>query len=149
MSDDIVVDASVALKWVFDEEFSDHARALLRRETAEARTIAAPVVFLSQATNAVFQRERRALITSDEGDTALASLLASPLELHSPPALYRQALDVARRYNLRATYDAQYVALAALLGANFWTADERLFNALSPSLPSVRLLADYEIDPSG
>lgn len=36
------------------------------------------------------------------------------------------ALDLAERLSLSATYDAHYLALAEWLGAEFWTADQRL-----------------------
>jgi predicted nucleic acid-binding protein len=58
--------------------------------------------------------------------------------------LHRDALRLARRHGLRVTYDAQYLALAVLLDADLWTADERLFTVLAPSLPWVRLIGDYQ-----
>jgi predicted nucleic acid-binding protein len=36
-----------------------------------------------------------------------------------------------------------YIALAELLGATLWTADQRLLRALSGRLPFVRWIADY------
>ena len=54
--------------------------------------------------------------------------------------LHRQALKIAQRYNLPATYDAHYLALAERLGIEFWTADRRLFNAVQSSLSWVNLV---------
>ncbi len=54
--------------------------------------------------------------------------------------LHRQALKIAQRYNLPATYDAHYLALAERLGIEFWTADRRLFNAVRSSLSWVNLV---------
>ncbi len=37
-------------------------------------------------------------------------------------------------------YDAHYLALAARLGAEFWTADQRLVNTVQSALPWVRFV---------
>lgn len=145
MSGALVVDASVAVKWVFDEAGSDQARSLLRDTLKGNAEVFAPPLLASEVTNAIFQQQRRGRISASDGHRALAALFAIPFELVSPATLYRDALDLARHYGLRATYDAQYLALALLLDAEFWTADERLFTALSPSLPWVRLIAHYQV----
>jgi hypothetical protein len=41
-------------------------------------------------------------------------------------------------------YDCFYVALAEREGVNFWTGDERLYNALATHLPFIRFIADYK-----
>ncbi|MEX2227764.1 MAG: type II toxin-antitoxin system VapC family toxin [Dehalococcoidia bacterium] len=145
MSDAIVVDASIALKWIFNEDYSDGARSLLRHTLAQGHELVAPAIFLSEVTNAVFQHERLGLITAKESDLAIASLLANPVEVLSPPTLYGDALELARQHGLRATYDSQYLALAVSLDAEFWTADDRLFDALPRSLGWVRRIADYRV----
>ena len=55
-----------------------------------------------------------------------------------------RALLVAVQFGLRATYDAQYVALSDVLGLTLWTADERLFNAVAADKPFVHLLREYQ-----
>ncbi len=55
--------------------------------------------------------------------------------------LHRRALRWAARLGQRAAYDAQYLALAERLGAEFYTADRRLANlAGAAGLPWVRFL---------
>lgn len=61
----------------------------------------------------------------------------------SQAALHHRALEIANRYDLSATYDAHYVALAESLGCELWTADQRLLRRLGPQMPSVRWIADY------
>jgi predicted nucleic acid-binding protein len=51
-----------------------------------------------------------------------------------------EALVIAGRFTLPATYEAHYLALAERFGVEFCTTDRRLFNTVSASLPWVRLV---------
>ena len=53
------------------------------------------------------------------------------------------ALDIADAYGLPAAYDAHYLALADLLGCEFWTDDRRLLRQVSHDLLFVRWLGDF------
>jgi predicted nucleic acid-binding protein len=50
----------------------------------------------------------------------------------------------ATRFNRPAAYDAHYLALAEMMNCEFWTADERLFNAVRDKLSWVRWLGQLE-----
>ena len=143
MTEAIVIDASAALKWVLAEDYSHNARTLLADALAESRPIVAPPLLPVEATNAIYQRQRRRSISPDEADRALTTFLAFPIRLFSPIDLHRQAFDLAGRYGLPAAYDSQYLAVAVSVGAEFWTADERLYNSLPRSLRWVKWIADY------
>jgi predicted nucleic acid-binding protein len=56
MNQTVVVDASVAVKWVLDEEFTQQARHLLRDSVR--LPILAPAHLTSEVTNALYQRVR-------------------------------------------------------------------------------------------
>jgi predicted nucleic acid-binding protein len=47
-------------------------------------------------------------------------------------------MDLAEKHALAAIYDAHYLVVAEQLDAELWTADRRLFEAVSDALPSVR-----------
>jgi predicted nucleic acid-binding protein len=51
---------------------------------------------------------------------------------------------LAQQYNLPATYDAHYLALAEHEKCEYWTADTRLWNAVRDKLPWVHQLSDYQ-----
>jgi len=51
---------------------------------------------------------------------------------------------MATRLNLPAAYDAYYLALAEMLGCEFWTADKKLCNTVKDSLPWVKFLGEYQ-----
>lgn len=139
----ICVDASVAFKWLFPEEHDLQARSLLHATVERGEPIVAPPVLPSEITNALRQKVRRGQLLFQDARAALFWFLALPVELHAPPTLYERALVVAVERGLPATYDAQYVVLSELLGATFWTADERLFNATASRMPFVHLLRDF------
>lgn len=140
MTDAVVVDASVAVKWLFDEDYSAKADALLRAG-AEEYAIFAPPILPSEITNAVYKRFRQKAITLAAAERALLRFLEAPVELLAPEDLYASALKLAAQYDLGATYDAQYLALARALDAEFWTADMKLVRAVSE--PWVRWIGDH------
>jgi predicted nucleic acid-binding protein len=143
VTDTQVVDASVALKWLVLEDLSDHADRLLQDSLAGAEHISAPPLLQSEITNALHQRQRRGNITAAYADRALANFLAVPLEIVEPPGLYSAALALARRYDLAATYDAQYLALAQALDADLWTADRDLLGRVPRTFRRLRFIGDY------
>jgi predicted nucleic acid-binding protein len=49
---------------------------------------------------------------------------------------------MADRLGCLATYDTHYLVLAEYLACEFWTADERLANAVRGELPWVRWLGE-------
>src|SRR5206468_1204709 len=104
----------------------------------------------SEVTNILRQRMRsgQPRLTLYEATELLQQFLRLPVELLAPLGLYESALALADSHHQPAAYDAQYLALAQLSGCNFWTADERLFNAVSNKLPFVKWIGSYrDADP--
>ena len=135
------------LKWQLDDE-GDVAQALaLRRDALVARTVElhAPVLLAYELTNAIRTTERRMRLDAATAEDALALLLEAGIELHQPDP--QAALRLARELGISG-YDAAYVALAAELGADCWSADERLVRAASGRAPFVRSIAEYDAVPA-
>ncbi len=66
-----------------------------------------------------------------------------PIRLYPLAAsLAARVLAIARQYH-RSAYDSAYIALAEQEGVEFWTGDQRLYNALHAHLPFIRWIADY------
>ncbi len=139
----ICADASVAAKWAFVEEHSTQARALLRDALARQEPLVAPPLLPSEVANVIRQRLRQGQVQLDEACALLAQFLAVPISLQAPETLYDRAPVLADEHHLPAVDDAHYVALAELLGATLWTADQRLLRALGGRLPFVRWIGDY------
>lgn len=144
----VVADASVGVKWVLQEEDADRARALLRDCARMRRPVYAPPHFLSEVVNVIYQRLRstdpRIHITDDEANRAVAEFLEiarEGVELVASTELYEQAYSFAKTYAARSLYDSLYVVLAQMLGAELWTADQRLVKAVGSSLRGYGLSA--------
>lgn len=109
----LVVDASVALKWVLNEPDSHFAEALLRIEP----DLLLPDFWLGEATNVLWLQVRRKLLTPEEAREGLDLLrtLLSP----TPTAdmnLHEVALEIGMAVN-HSTYDTLYLAFAIAMGA--------------------------------
>lgn len=85
-------------------------------------------------------------INLDQAKKILTEVLAIGIELDfsNNSELSRRAFELAHQFNLLATYDPHYVALAERENGEFWTADARLWTAIKEKLPRVRLLAEYQ-----
>lgn len=114
----IVVDASVALKWVFDEEFGAEAWAL----ADGADVPIAPTLMLIEAGNALWRRVRVGELTAAEADDMLEGLSAIPVGYVEESALIAPALVLANSLN-HPIYDCIYLALALREKVRLATAD--------------------------
>lgn len=143
MNQAIVVDASVAVKWLLDEDLTDKARALLANARDARVPLLGPPHLPIEVTNTIHQRFRRKDITEAEADEALTKFLVLPLRLLGPAHLYRRALTFVREHRLGDTYDSLYVVLAEILDSELWTDDRALLKAVGSVAPWVRWIGDY------
>ncbi len=140
MSDVVVADASLASKWLVREPQSEKALTLLGSLHRQGVRPAAPHLLPFEVANALHRRVVRRELTVEAAVDLIASLLASQLELHETPDLHGRALRLASELDQGAAYDAHYLALAATLDCELWTADERFFRAASAVSSNVRWL---------
>jgi predicted nucleic acid-binding protein len=140
----VVVDASVAVKWLVPEEdYTAQARQLL----ADSMTIAlvGPPQLFGEVGSVLYQRTR---LRDDplplaEADRLLGQFLALQITLLAPPGLYERALVFGRQVGIRSYYDSLNVVLAQLLGTTLWTDDRDLLRDLGAAAPWVRWIRDY------
>lgn len=136
MSGMVVVDASLALKWVLIEQGSDAAVALLDQWSNEETKLIAPLLFTYEVTNIIYRQVVTGKLTYDEATKGLAKLfsIGVMLRLAQYKEVSTQAMDFAHNFHLPATYDAHYLALAYIEHCEYWTADTRLWNAVKGTL---------------
>lgn len=139
----IVVDASVAAKWLFVEPYSAPALALVAASARTRQPMVAPALLTFEVTNIIRQRMRRDGLSLDAAQERLRALYGFPVVISSPATLAAEALALADAYGLPAAYDAHYMALARSLGCDLWTDDQRLLRTLAGRLPFVRWIGDY------
>jgi predicted nucleic acid-binding protein len=121
----LVVDASVAAKWLLPEPGSDAASALLEGDDVELH---APELWTAELTNVLCKHCRRGELTPAEAAAGVQQMLDMPVTHHEHEPLAAAALVTALTHGI-SVYDALYVDLARGLDATLITADERLVRA--------------------
>ena len=143
MSGFVVVDASLAVKWLVREEHTDKALAILRAWYDEEVTPTAPHLLPFEVANALHRKVIRGQLSVAESTRMIERLLASQLELHQTAGLHARALELASEFQQGAVYDAHYLALAEKFDCELWTADQRFHRAVSTHTGNVRWLGEY------
>ncbi len=145
MSTFVVVDASLAFKWLVREEHTDKALAMLRAWQHEEIRPAAPHLLPFEVANALHKRVNRGELSVEGAVDLIGNLLTSQVELHQPWNLHRRALEMASRYGQAAAYDAHYLALAESLGCDLWTADERFRQSVEDADGRVHWIGEFVV----
>ena len=99
-ADEVVVDASVALKWIEREPYSDEASALLETWQKQRRRLTAPALFACEATNALAKRVKRGQVSVEVAQERLASLLENGPALEHDVTVNLRALEIMQRFSL-------------------------------------------------
>jgi predicted nucleic acid-binding protein len=123
----VVIDASIALKWVISESDSPAADAL--RVTHD---LIAPDLLFLECGNALWRLVRRGAITPEQALSGLAAIQAVPMTIVPSPPLAKRAQTLALELD-HPIYDCLYLAVALAYGVPLVTADERFLRKLSGS----------------
>jgi predicted nucleic acid-binding protein len=127
----LVIDASMALAWVFErQQGSDGERANRLLEACGTDTWWVPGLWYLEVTNALLVAERRKLISEAQSDLFLTRLSGLPIDTDADPLPGRTSavLTLARSHGL-SSYDACYLELAHRLGATLASFDRQLNQA--------------------
>jgi predicted nucleic acid-binding protein len=115
----LVVDASLLVEWC-GSSGEDQLGALLADE------LRAPPLIWSEARSALHQLAWRGELGVDAVGRARARLKDADVKLELHPGLPDEAWRIADELGWAKTYDAEYIALASLLGCRLVTIDARL-----------------------
>lgn len=121
----LIMDASVAIKWFFDESETDKARSFLRRLREKEVQMIVPELFYYEFANTCWKKVKKKLASFDDASQALDQLMELPLTRYRDEELADVAFTNAAQYDISA-YDGLYLALAELYVAPLVTADEDL-----------------------
>ncbi len=116
-----VVDASIVVKWLVKEEWSDEASSLLESEA----TLVAPELLFAEVCNALWAMRRRGDVGGEDFADAIEALRVAPLAV---PFSMRQLAAAASRLAIdldHPVYDCFYLALAVQEQYPVITADGR------------------------
>ncbi len=135
----IVLDASVILKWVLDEESQGTvARTYRDRHLRGGNPIVVPELLYYEMASALGSKTS---LTPKEAIEGFNTIMETDLESHRLSGEdFGQAIKMARQFKI-SLYDSSYIALAKALSCDFITADAALVKRVK-SLPYVKLLQD-------
>jgi predicted nucleic acid-binding protein len=137
----IVIDASVALAWVFGDERHEAAWRIVERLRHEPALV--PAHYSLEIANGLLSGLRRGRLTPDQARTAIVALAALPIEIDFDTA--RQAFSetgpLALQHRLT-MYDAAYLELAWRRGLPLATLDDSLAQAAAARGVQLAIPAD-------
>jgi len=121
----LIVDASIAIKWVVEEDGTAAAVDLRSRFR-----FAAPELLIPECANILWKKAHRGELLPDEAILAARLLERSGINFLSMTGLLERATSLAIDLSHPA-YDCVYLAAAVQTGARFVTANNRLLRVIS------------------
>jgi predicted nucleic acid-binding protein len=140
----LIIDASVLIKFFVPEVFSDKAEQLLARVEEGRVTLFAPDLIYAEAGNTLWKKHRLKELTQSEVGKITDLIISIPLKVEPSKALFPLAIDIAIAYEVT-VYDALYLSMAKVYETQMMTADKKLFDlAVKTNLKrSVMWLGSY------
>jgi predicted nucleic acid-binding protein len=145
----IVVDSNLVAALLLPLPYTQQAVAKHDLWTGAGEELAAPALMEYEVCSTLHRLTRAGWIRPERAAELLVDMRELAIRTVPPTIeLHRAALQWAQRLERSRTYDAQYMALAEELRADFWTCDLPLFNRaqqlgvtwvhciLAPSQPS-------------
>ncbi|MCC7023371.1 MAG: type II toxin-antitoxin system VapC family toxin [Thermomicrobiales bacterium] len=124
-----VLDASVALSWIFEDGYSDYAAGVAR--VLDEQPALAPIVWPLEMANGLLIAVRRQRLQENEARGLLSTVLRLRIEIDTGLSLDTagwSSFTVGLDHRLSA-YDASYLELALRRGLPLATQDRRLADA--------------------
>jgi predicted nucleic acid-binding protein len=140
MTSQVCVDSGILLKLLLNEPDSHLAEALWQRWICDDVELIAPYLFPFEITAVIRKVCYRSLLNPAMGQQVLKKALEFDVKYQTFAGIHERAWALATQLNRPTAYDAHYLALAEYAGCVFWTADERLFNAVHRQLTWVHWL---------
>jgi len=135
-----VIDASLAIKWIIDEEGTKAAVALRDRWHKNGTLLHAPEFLLVELHNIVWKKLYRGLIAPNAPIIGQTPNFGLTLNWSLTQPLLTSAFLIGIQYQI-SVYDGLYAALSQSLSAPLYTADQALATKLQGSLIRVQVVA--------
>ena len=141
--DKIVIDASVALKWQFKDEFETEAAMDMLSDFMNGKTeLVSPALFAYEIVNALTIAVVRKRLPGKEGADAINDILSLGIKLIDFSGFEKLTFSLAQAYK-RSAYDCAYLSLAEKEDSPLYTGDKRLFNALKEKTGRIKWIGNY------
>jgi len=128
-SETVCIDASVVLRYVLMPDDAP-IKTVWQTWVKDEINLVAPSLLFYEVTNGLYQQQRNKYLSPETIWKTLELSLDLPITLVNEKNLHLRAREIAMQYNLPATYDAHYLALAEWMDIELWTADKRLVKAV-------------------
>ena len=126
----LVMDASVLIKFYVPEILSDRAERLLAKVEKKDIDLSAPDLIYPEAGNILWKKQRLKELTRFEVEEITDAILSLPLKMEPSRSLLPLAVDIAMAYGIT-VYDASYLSLAKVYETTLITADRKLVDVLA------------------
>lgn len=127
----VVIDANLGIGLVRQMPFSEAFRRKMEQWIGDGVEIAVPGLWEYEVASGLRRLWSQQVLTREQAFGGLEQIMALHVVRYpADPGLLLSALRWAERLEQSKAYDSQYVALAEQYGAELWSADKRLVNAL-------------------
>ncbi len=122
----LVIDANIAVKWFFPENYADHALRILKGN----REFIAPDYIWVEVANVFRKKVRQKEILDQQSQEMLSEFLRIPIQTFPSKPMILKAVSLAGQLSI-SVYDALYLALAISHETAVVTADRKMFDAIN------------------
>ncbi len=134
----LCLDASVVVR-IATGTASPQLLELNEQWYADRERLIAPNLLGYEFTNSIYKLVRHGASSSVVGP-AFETWRQMNIELVEGSDLHEEALALAIKYGIRASYDAHYLILAQRRQSELYTCDRRFYNSLRGDWPQVRVV---------
>jgi predicted nucleic acid-binding protein len=124
----LVIDASVLIKFYVPEILSDKAEELLNRVAQGDVMLLAPDLIYPEVGNILWKKQRKKELTRSEVEEITDAIISLPLKIEASKLLLPLAMDIGIAYPIT-VYDAIYISMARVYETKMMTADRKLVDA--------------------
>jgi predicted nucleic acid-binding protein len=143
---DVVLDSGIFIASVFLETLTPQAKQFIKQLQTDNAILHAPALLRYEVVAVSRKAVYQGRVTAEEGLRARDRLLSYPVTLHFDDNLLKRGYELATEYNRPTAYDSQYLAIAEQLSCDFWTVDERMFNAVKDRFSGIRWLGNFKVE---
>ncbi len=125
----VVIDANIAVALLVERPWSVLSEQRMLDWKRQKLRLCVPALWSSEVMSALREAVYLHQVDHEDALKLVSAMDAWGIQVHIPNAeLNRQSLMWAERLGQMVAYDAQYLALAEHLQADFYTADKKLFH---------------------